>query len=428
MSYAEQPMSAVGLITEYNPFHNGHRHHLQESLKVSGAGVAVAVMSGHFLQRGMPAMLDKWARTRMALAGGVDVVLELPVVWACNSAPHFAAGAVAVLEACGGVESLCFGSESGELAPLQECAALLNAAAGRIAQETGQALRTGISYPIARAAAMQQISGAAELLATPNNILGISYLQALAACGSSLRPLTIPRIGAGYHDCVPHGEIASATGIRSLYDRGDDLSPFIPLSVQPYLQTALQAGKVLDSSRLFPLLMSRLSDEPATLDGIYQVEDGIAERLCQQARSAHNLAELIDSAKVRHLTVSRLQRILAYILLNLTKEEVQGQLAAGPPYLRLLGATARGERFLAATRKERTLPLLANLSRSGAQLKKFYGAESEEYQRAMALLHLEARATRLYTLLLAQWSGKDRNQDYYEAVCRMGDVGRGEPW
>jgi predicted nucleotidyltransferase len=426
--YAESHMTAVGLITEYNPFHNGHRHHLQESLRVSGAEVAVAVMSGHFLQRGMPAMLDKWVRTRMALAGGVDVVLELPVVWACNSAPHFAAGAIAVLEACGDVESLCFGSESGELAPLQECASLLNASTARIAQETGQALRNGISYPVARAAAMQELSGAAELLATPNNILGISYLQTLAASGSSLRPLTIPRIGAGYHDCVPEGKIASATGIRSLYDRGEDLSPFIPLSVQPYLQTALQAGKVLDSSRLFPLLMSRLSDEPSALADIYQVEDGIADRLCQQARFAHNLAGLIDSVKVRHFTVSRLQRILAYILLNLTAEEVLAQLAGGPPYLRLLGATSKGERFLAATRKKRTLPLLANLSRSAAQLKKFYGAESLENRRAMSLLHLEARATRLYTLLLAQWSGKDRNQDYYEAVCRLGDAGRGESW
>jgi predicted nucleotidyltransferase len=181
-------MNAVGLITEYNPFHNGHRHHLQESLKISGAGIAVAVMSGHFLQRGMPAMLDKWVRTRMALAGGVDVVLELPVVWACNSAPHFAAGAIAVLEACGGVEFLCFGSESGVLAPLQECAVLLNASAGRIAHETGQALRAGVSYPIARAAAMQEIFGAAELLATPNNILGISYLQALAAAPALYAP------------------------------------------------------------------------------------------------------------------------------------------------------------------------------------------------------------------------------------------------
>jgi predicted nucleotidyltransferase len=413
-------MTAVGLITEYNPFHNGHQHHLYESLKVSGAEVAVAVMSGHFLQRGMPAMLDKWVRTAMALAGGVDVVLELPVVWACNSAPHFAAGAVAILEGCGGVESLSFGSERGELAPLQRCADLLTNSAAQIARETGQALRAGISYPVARAAAVQGDADAAELLAAPNNILGISYLQALAARGSHLRPLTIPRIGAGYHDCVPQGTIASATGIRQLHSCGEDLSPFIPLAAQLHLQQALLAGNVFDPSLLFPLLMSRLSDEPAALTGIYQVEDGIAERLCQHARTAHTLAEFIDSAKVRHLTVSRIQRILSYILLNLATAAVEEQLAGGPSYLRLLGATAKGECFLAATRKKRTLPLLANLSRSSAQLKKFYGEQSPAFRRAKALLRLETRATRLYTLLLSQWSGADRNRDYYEAVRRQG--------
>lgn len=414
-------MTAVGLITEYNPFHNGHQHHRQESLKVAGADVAVAVMSGHFLQRGMPAMLDKWVRTEMALAGGVDVVLELPVVWACNSAPHFATGAVAILEACGGVESLCFGSERGELAPLQDCATLLTASATRIARETGQALRNGISYPVARAAAVQGVAGAADLLATPNNILGISYLQALVDSGSHLRPLTIPRIGAGYHDCLPLGAIASATGIRQLHSRGEDLSPFIPRAAQSLLQQALLSGNVLDPSLLFPLLMSRLSDEPAALTGIYQVEDGLAERLCQHARTAHTFAELVDSAKVRHLTVSRIQRILSYILLNLATAEVEEQLAGGPSYLRLLGATAKGERFLAATRKKRALPLLANLSRSSAQLKKFYGEKSSAFHRAEALLRLETRATRLYTLLLSKWSGTDRNRDYYEAVRRSDD-------
>ena len=413
-------MTAVGLITEYNPFHNGHQHHLQESLKVSGADVAVAVMSGHFLQRGLPAMLDKWVRTEMALASGVDLVLELPVVWACNSAPHFAAGAVAILEACGGVESLCFGSERGELAPLQECASLLISSSTRILRETGQALRSGISYPVARAAAVQGSADAGELLSTPNNILGISYLQALMASGCRIRPLTIPRIGVGYHDCVPQGEIASATGIRQLHARGEDLSPFIPLSAQPFLQQAMLSGNLLDPSLHFPLLMTRLSDEPAALAGIYQVEDGIAERLCQHARTAHTFTGLIDSVKVRHLTVSRLQRILAYILLNLANAEVEEQLAFGPPYLRLLGATAKGEHFLAATRKKRTLPLLANFSRSTAQLKKFYGEKSPAFRRAESLLRLETRATRLYTLLLSQWSGMDRNRDYYEVVRRNG--------
>lgn len=411
-------MRAVGLITEYNPFHNGHQHHLRESIKLSGADVTVAVMSGHFLQRGMPAMVDKWVRTEMALASGVDLLLELPVVWACNSAPHFAAGAVAVLDACGGIESLCFGSEQGEIAPLQECAGYLTTSMERIERETAQALRTGISYPLARDTALQEHPLAGELLSTPNNTLGISYLQALAAGGSTIRPLTIPRIGAAYHDSLPKGAIASATGIRHLHAQGKDLTPFIPDAAQRHLQRALAAGNSLDQNRLFLLLMARLSDEPAHLAGLYQVEDGIGERLCHQARSAHTLAGLIDNVKVRHFTVSRIQRILTYILLNLTAAEAGEQLSCGPPYLRLLGASARGEAFLAATRKERTLPLLANFSRATAQLKKFYGERSPDFARAAALLRLETRATRLYTLLLSQWEGADRNRDFFEEVRR----------
>ena len=145
-------MRAVGLITEYNPFHNGHLHHLQESRRLAGAEVAVAVMSGHFLQRGEPALVDKWTRTALALAAGVDVVLELPFPWACNSAPNFAAGAVRLLTACGGVESVCFGSESGDLAGLQQQAAFLTAHEATIAARSQALLRCGVAYPLARVA------------------------------------------------------------------------------------------------------------------------------------------------------------------------------------------------------------------------------------------------------------------------------------
>lgn len=410
-------MNAVGLITEYNPFHNGHLYHLQQSLEKSGTRVSVAVMSGHFLQRGMPALLDKWIRTEMALAAGVDVVLELPIPWACNSAPCFAAGAVASLAACG-VESFCFGSEHGELAELQSCATFLTSHAAQIEQGTAQALRSGISYPLARSAAVTDQTGFPDLLATPNNILGISYLQALAQINTPLRPLTIRRIGAGYHDVNVQGEIASATGIRHLYNQGIDVDMYIPAALRPLLQDALLAGKVLDSNYFFRLLAGRLMDEPSALTHIYQVEDGIASRLCQQARHTSSLAELIDAVKVRHLTVSRIQRILTYIFLNLSAVEVEEQLAYGPSYLRILGATAKGEAFLAATRKVRTLPFLSNLSRAPAHLKKYYGGSSLACRRALSLLSLETRATRHYTLLMQRWAGTDRNRDYYESVRR----------
>src|SRR6056297_684988 len=186
-------MKAVGMITEYNPFHNGHLHHLRESLKTASAEVSVAVMSGHFLQRGEPALVDKWLRAEMALAAGVDLVVELPLPWACSSAPDFARGGIQALELLGGVEALCFGSESGDLGPLQACAERLSRQKERVVEHTGKLLRQGVNYPQARARVLQELlprALSAEELAAPNNILGIEYLQALQPTDSGLEPFT----------------------------------------------------------------------------------------------------------------------------------------------------------------------------------------------------------------------------------------------
>ena len=169
-------MRTVGLITEYNPFHNGHLHHLQESLRVADADASVAVMSGHFLQRGEPALIDKWARAEMALAAGVDLVLELPFSFACNSAPHFARGAVQSLNGLGVVDTLCFGSEAGEVSSLQAVAQLLVEHAAEVDAGTRQLLRSGVSYPAARAEVLSAMAPelSAALVSSPNNI-PVSY-------------------------------------------------------------------------------------------------------------------------------------------------------------------------------------------------------------------------------------------------------------
>ena len=174
-------MRAVGLITEYNPFHNGHLYHLKESLKLAGADVSVAVMSGHFLQRGEAALVDKWARAKMALAGGVDLVVELPLPWACASAPDFARGAVQALDLVGGIDTLCFGSESGCLADLQQWGRVELEQDDEIATRTAILLRRGKAYPLAKAEVLKEFLAVDQtLLAQPNNILGLEYLKALA--------------------------------------------------------------------------------------------------------------------------------------------------------------------------------------------------------------------------------------------------------
>jgi predicted nucleotidyltransferase len=412
------PMRTVGLITEYNPFHNGHLHHLRESKRAADAEVAVAVMSGHFLQRGEPALADKWVRAEMALAAGVDVVVELPFPWACNSAPHFALGAVQALNALGSVDALCFGSEAGEIGILQRCADLLLEREGEVAGRTAGLLREGVNYPAARARSVagidEEIAAAFE---TPNNILGIEYLKALRRTASPTAPLTIPRIGAGYHDRQASGEIASATGIRAMLAAGRDPMPYMPEECRPQLHRAIDGRRVSDSGRVHLLLLAAIFRGREALQKIYQVEYGIENRLPEAAAESGSWESLVDAVKSRHFTRTRIQRLLMYVLNDVTREDIQAFLETGPLYLHLLGCSERGRAFLAACRKKATLPIVSNYSRIYPLLKRFHGADSEAYHLAQKQLELELRATRNYTLLMKSWTG-NRNRDFFEQVRR----------
>jgi len=413
---------AVGLITEYNPFHNGHLHHLSESRRLAGAEVAVAVMSGHFLQRGEPALADKWLRTRMALAAGVDVVIELPFPWACNSAPHFAAGAVRCLEALGGVESLSFGSECGELEPLQRCADFLLRHQTRIDREIARLLRQGVGYPAAREQVMRELADERvnpDWLASPNNILGIEYLKALRLAESPIRPLTLPRIGAGYHDAAAVGGIASATGIRRMLAEGEGVASFLPAAAGELLADAVVAGETLGAELLLRLQLAPLLAGRAALEAIYQVDPGLAARLAAAADTAESYAELVEGSKPRQLTRTRIQRILTYALLGVDQLTMNTALASGPRYLQLLGCSERGAAFLAATRKLRQLPLVQNLSRIHATLARRYGRDTPLFQDALNQLQLQLHASRIYSLLLPGWSGGGRSRDFFQDPIRF---------
>lgn len=415
-------MRTVGLITEYNPFHNGHLHHLQESRRVADAEVAVAVMSGHFLQRGEPALVDKWLRTRMALAAGVDVVVELPFPWACNSAPRFAQGAVVALDALGCVDALCFGSEAGRLESLQFCADLLQRHADELAKRTASLLRSGMTCPEARAQVLAQLAEdpvVAELLRSPNNILGIEYLIALRQSGSPMKPLTVPRIGAGFHDLEVVGTIASATGIRHRLAEGNAVAPLLPGPVHALLHRALEAGQTVDEEILHRLLVARIGRGPASLSGLYQVEEGIENRLGEAADQSRSYRDLVDAVKARHLTRTRIQRLLCYILNEVGRGEMEEFLAAGPLYLHLLGCSQMGRVFLAGCRKRLQVPLIANYSRIQSALKRRYGASTARCRLAGRQLELEVRATRNYTLLMRKWEGGNRNRDFYEEVILL---------
>ncbi|MFO7811855.1 MAG: nucleotidyltransferase family protein [Pelovirga sp.] len=421
-------MRAVGLITEYNPFHNGHLYHLRRSLELAEAEVAVAVMSGHFLQRGEPALVDKWVRAEMALTAEVDVVVELPLPWACSSAPDFARGAIQALTALG-VDTFCFGSESGDLNALQGCADLLVGAHDIVEQRTSAALRRGVTFPQARVQALAELFPDAdrqEILASPNNILGLAYLRALAETDSSIVPLTLTRIGAGYHDLDALEGIASATGIRRRLRDGLEISGLVPESVALVLAKTLDNGLGLDEDIYYRLLSAQILLESDDLSRYWLVEAGLAQRLVAAADQADHLEELISAVKARHLTRTRVQRALVAVLLGIEAEVTRLLLAAPPAYLHLLAVSDKGEKFLAERRTLRTTPLIQNFSRIQAILKRRYGVEPVALQRAQIQLALQLRASRLYSLLQKNFCGH-RQRDYFESLRRggIGDIKSG---
>ena len=224
-------MKTVGIIAEYNPFHKGHAYHLQKAKELADADYAVVVLSGDFVQRGGPAIVDKYLRAEMALRSGADLVLELPVSYAAGSAEAFAQGAVSVLEAVGCVDALCFGSEAGGLSALLSYARLFEEEPPAYRELLKEALRQGFSFPAARSRAAEEYRNlterilpccaddadcrrSASLLEEPNNILGVEYCRALIRRNSSIRPLTLPRRSSGYHDLSLDTEMASASAIR----------------------------------------------------------------------------------------------------------------------------------------------------------------------------------------------------------------------
>ncbi len=416
-------MHAVGLITEYNPFHNGHLHHLRESLRVTEADVSVAVMSGHFLQRGEPALVDKWVRAEMALAAGVDLVVELPLPWAASSAPDFARGGVQALDALG-VDSLCFGSESGEIAPLQSCADYLCDHDSIVAEKTSRLLRQGMNYPQARGLLLAELLPEeldSEALAAPNNILGIEYLKSLRQVDSSIVPATIQRIGAGYHDTeIGLNGIASATGIRRKLAAEEPVEALLPAAVSQLLRQVIDAGNFFSADHYFRLLLAQVFRNPLGLVNCWLVENGIENRVLSVAENVSSLEELLVGLKSRQLTRTRIQRILVSILLEMDKDIVRQLFSAGPGYLHLLAASETGRQFLAQSRKQRDIPLIQNFSRVFATLKRYYGTETAASRLALQQLAMELRATKIYTLLVHDYSAGRRNRDFFEQL-RMGN-------
>ena len=365
-------METAGIVAEYNPFHRGHAWHIAETRRrLGGDAPVVCVMSGHWVQRGECALADKWLRAALALDRGADLVVELPTPWAMASAESFARGAVSLLAATGVVDVLSFGSETGELAPLEEAAAALDAP--EYPEKLRAALGRGLSFPAAR----QEAAGAA-CLSAPNNNLGVEYLRSLRALGSTIRPLTVPRQGAG-HDGPAAGGFASASELRRLFreGRGGEAAPYL---------TAPWSGEIADMNYIQRAVLSRLrtmgeGDWAALPDG--GGAEGLPSRLAKAAREAVSLEDFYTRAKTRRYPHARLRRLALAAFLGLRAAERP----AAPPYVRVLGLGGRGRALLRKMKDTCPLPVIVK----PAQARELDGP-------ARTLFESEARYTDLYGL------------------------------
>ncbi|WP_223066729.1 nucleotidyltransferase [Paenibacillus caui] len=370
-------MSTVGLIVEYNPLHNGHIHHFHEAKRVTGADSAIAVMSGCFLQRGEPAIVDKWARAEMALHMGADLVLELPVSYAVQPAEWFAFGAVSLLAATGAVTHLCFGTEAGGLEHLLPLAEMLEDERGELKAALSGELAGGASYPAAFAAAAERLAAAnpgapaggsaREMLMQPNNTLGLHYLIALKRLSSAINPASIPRLGAGYHDAEPgEGALASATAVRRLLLSPGGLDaarPYIPAFTADVLAREFAAGRGPVTWEHFraPLFHALLQRSPRELAELHEVTEGLEYRLHKvlPALREPTVVALLEGLKTRRYTRTKLQRMLAHILLGHKREVMSpAALAKGPDCIRVLGFGPKGRELLKQMKQSATLPVV----------------------------------------------------------------------
>lgn len=349
-------MHICGIVAEYNPFHRGHEKHIALARSKTGADIIVCAMSGSFVQRGEPAIFDKWTRTNCALLCGADAVVELPLLCAVQSAEGFALGGVKTLSAAGAA-SLCFGAETDDMALLQELADKLANESSGYKNALRRSLDAGNSYPKAR----MEAAGAPKEASMPGALLGIEYIKALRAY-PHITPHVVLREGAGYHCGDIDAYLPSATALRAAFAEGDREKALcaMPKKCEDYVRTQLEAGLVPVSSAAFDcalLHMLRLYG-PSYIATLPDVSEGLENRIYAAAQKCRTRAELIAHVKTKRYTYLRISRILCCALLGITREMAAMQNNAPVGHIRVLGV--KSPAVLPALSRAATAPLVTN--------------------------------------------------------------------
>ncbi len=360
-------MKNLGIIVEYNPFHNGHIFHIEQSKKLTKSDNIIAVMSSNFVQRGEPSILNKFSRTQSALENGVDLVLELPTPYATSSAELFSYSAVSILDKSGIINSLAFGSECGDINKLTTIAQILVDEPLYFKEELKKALDTGVNFPKAREIALNTINPVfGELISLPNNILGIEYLKSLIRLNSDIKPYTINRSVSNYHDVTlpTNKNIASATSLRkSLKDDIKSISTFVPNSTFKELQNSYDQCGFPSFDNLFLILKFRLSTlSIEELDKIYDCTEGLSSKLISAISDANNYIDFVDKLKSKRYPQSKIQRLLSHLLLNITSSDIELYKTVNYiPYIRVLGFRKEKSYLLKEIIEKSSVPVITNI-------------------------------------------------------------------
>ena len=387
----------LGIIAEYNPFHNGHLYHLENSKKVTGCDYSIAIISGNFTQRGSTSIINKWEKTKMALSNGIDLVIELPVIYSISSAENFADGAIKILNSLGIVDYLSFGSETSDINVLKNISNVLYFEPNEYKNILSHELKKGLSFPKARENALlmylNDIRRYSGVLSSPNNILGIEYLKALKKHNSNIIPVCIKRFESEYNSTDFSSDIASATAIRSLIKNKsfEIVTGLVPSDSYSILLDNVRNGHIVEDLNIFEkeiiYLLRKMSIEE--ISNLPDVSEGLEFAIKEAANSCNSIIEFLSMVKSKRYTSTRIQRILLYVLLGITKKDMEISKNV-LPYVRVLGFNENGTKLISEISKNN--PKLNIIT----SVKKFVDSNKNKILKHM--LDKDIFSTNVYTI------------------------------
>lgn len=389
----------LGIVAEYNPFHNGHFYHMQESKKITEADSCICVISGNFTQRGEPSIVNKWAKTYMALCCGADLVIELPTIYSISSAENFASGAIKIFDSLKIVTDISFGAECNDLATLNNIANVFYSEPANYKTILNHELKRGLSYPMARENAvlmyLNDIKRYANVLSNSNNILAIEYLKALKQQKSMIQPNIVPRKNVYYNDQKIVDDFASATAIRKLMLNREyaEVRKVVPRSTyqiigEEYKKNHIILGiKKYEKEIIYALRVMPIEE----IQNLPDVNEGLEFAIKKAASETNNIEELIEKVKSKRYTQTRIQRILLYVLLGITKKDMEDSKKM-VPYVRVLGFNSRGKILISEIMSQN--PKLNMITSVG----KYVNKKMPKNKQLTRMLDLDINATNIYTL------------------------------